>query len=58
MTTQVKTPWSFINYIAIVRSQIPWQLTAKMICGLISLTFADLEVRTVRMSQVLKCRLA
>jgi len=32
-----------------VSSQIQWQLTAKMICGLKSLTFADSEVRTVRM---------
>jgi len=46
------------SIIATVRLQILCQLTAKMICGLKSITFADSEVRTVRMPQVWKCRLA
>jgi len=41
-----------LSIIATVRSQILYQLTAKMICGLKSLTFADSEVRAVRMAQV------
>jgi len=41
-----------LSIIATVRSQILCQLTAEVICGLKSLTFADSEVRTVRMPQV------
>jgi len=33
-------------------------VTDSMICGLISLTFVDSEVRTARIPQVWKCRLA
>jgi len=50
MTTQVEGNESFIT--ASVRSQITSQLAAKMTCGLKSPTFADSEVRTVRMPQI------
>ena len=60
MTTQVIKAIKVLSIIATVRSQILCQLliTTKMICGLKSLTFADSEVRAVRMTQVWKCRLA
>ena len=60
MTTQVIKAIKVLSIIATVMSQILCQLlvTSKMICGLKSLTFADSEVRTVRMPQVWKCRLA
>jgi len=58
MTTQLIKEIKVLSIIATVRSQILCQLTAKMICGLKSLTFADSEVRTVRMLQVWECRLA
>jgi len=51
-------PLEVLSIIATVRSQILCHLTAKITCGLKSLTLADLEVITVRMPQVLKCRLA
>jgi len=54
MTTQV-IKLKILLIIPTVRSQIPCQLTAKMVCGLKSLTFADSEVR---MPQVSKCKLA
>jgi len=41
-----------------VKLQILCQLTAKMICGLKLLTFADSKARTVTMPQVWRCRLA
>jgi len=47
-----------LSIIVTVRSQILCHLTAKMTCGLKSLTLADSEVVTVRMPQVWKCRLA
>jgi len=52
MTTQLIKESKVLSIIATVRSQILCQLTAKLICGLKSLTFADSEVRTVRMLQV------
>jgi len=58
MTTQVIKAIKVLAITATVRSQILCQLTVKMICGLKSLTFADSEVRTVRMPQVWKCRVA
>jgi len=58
MTTQVIKAIKVLSIIATVRSQTLCQLTAKMICGLKSLTFADSEDRTVSMPQVRKCRLA
>jgi len=58
MTTQVSKAIKVFSIIAIVRSQILCQLTAKMICRLKSLTFADPEVRTVRMPLVWMSRLA
>jgi len=51
MTTQVIKEIKVISIIATVRSQILCQLSAKMIFGLKSLTFADSKVRTVTMSQ-------
>jgi len=57
MTTQVIKAIKALSIIATVRSQILCQLTAKMICGLKPLTFAD-SVRTARMPQVRKCSLA
>jgi len=53
MTTQVIKAIKLLSIIATVRSQIHCQLTAKMICGLKSLTFAD-SVGTVRLPQVWK----
>jgi len=47
-----------LSIIATVRSHILCQLTEKMICGLKPLTFADSEVRTIRMPQVWKYTLA
>jgi len=47
MTTQFIKAIKVLSIIATVRSQIPCQLTAKMICGLKSLTFADSEMRTL-----------
>jgi len=41
MTTQVIKAIKVVRIIATVRSKILCQLTAKMICGLKSLTFAD-----------------
>jgi len=53
MTRQVIKAIKALSIIATVRSQILCQLTAKMICGgLKSLTFANSEVRTLRMPQV------
>jgi len=52
MTTKVTKAIKVLLIIATVRSQILWQLTGKMICGLKSLTFVDLEARTVRRPQV------
>jgi len=52
MTTQVIKAIKVLSIIATLRSQILCQLTAKMICGLKSLTFAHSEVRTVKMPQV------
>jgi len=49
MTMQLTKAIKVLSIIATVRSQIICQLTAKMICGLKSLTFVDSEVRTVRM---------
>jgi len=46
MTTQVTKAIKILSITATVRSQILWQLTAKMMCGLKSLTFADSEVTT------------
>jgi len=51
-TTQDIKAIKLLSIIATVRSQILCQVTAKMICGLKSLTFADSEVRTVRMPKV------
>jgi len=44
MTTQVIKAILVLSIIATVMSQILCQLTAKMICGLKSLTFADSEL--------------
>jgi len=44
MTTQLIKAIEVLAIIATVRSQILCQLTAKMICGLKSLTFEDLEL--------------
>jgi len=52
MTTQVIKAIKFLSIIANLRSQIICQPTAKMICELKSLTFANSEVRTVRMPRV------
>jgi len=54
MTKQVIQAVKVLLSIATVRSQILCQLTAKMICGLKSLAFADSGVRTVGMPQVWK----
>jgi len=48
MTTQLIKAIKVLSIIATVRSQILCQLTAKMICGLKSLTFADSEVRMLQ----------
>jgi len=58
MTTQLIKAIQVLLIIATVRSQILCQITTKVICGLKPLTFADSEVRTVRMPQVWKCKLA
>jgi len=49
--------WSELTWVASVKSQILFQLTAKIICGLKSLTLAYSKDRTVRMPQVWSCRL-
>jgi len=50
-------PLEIVSIIATARSQILCHLTAKITCGLKSLTLADSEVIIVRMPQVWKCGL-
>ena len=57
MKTQVKITWSFFNH-SNYEGTILYHLTAKMTCGLKSLTLVDSKVITIRMPQVRKCRLS
>jgi len=56
--SKIKPLVEVLSVIATARSQILCHLTAKITCGLKSLTLADSEVITVRMPHVSKCRLA